>query len=108
MRGRNGASNLKLRREIATVQREVERRELALFGSALRDDFKSGSDVDLLVSFKADAQWSLLDHVSMQEELEDVFERKVDLVSRRGLERSQNYIRRNEILNSAKVIYDAA
>ena len=42
--------------------------ELALFGSVLRSDFKPDSDVDMLVSFAADAQWSLLDHVRMQDE----------------------------------------
>ena len=40
--------------------------ELALFGSALRPDFQHGSDVDLLVTFSDDANWSLLDHIAMQ------------------------------------------
>ena len=35
--------------------------ELSLFGSALRDDFGPNSDVDLLVTFAPDAEWSLLD-----------------------------------------------
>lgn len=79
--------------------------ELALFGSILRDDFKLTSDIDILVSFKAAAKWTLLDHVQMQDELGTLFGRKVDLVSKRGLENSRNRIRREEILNSAEVIY---
>lgn len=40
-------------------------RELALFGSVLRGDFRPQSDVDVLVSFAPDAGWSLLDLVDM-------------------------------------------
>lgn len=82
--------------------------EFALFGSVLRDDFGPASDVDVLVSFTADARWSLLDHVEMQDELKAIFVRNVDLVSRRGIERSRNPIRRKDILESAEIIYAAA
>ncbi len=82
--------------------------EFALFGSVLRDDFGPASDVDVLVTFASDAHWSLLDHVEMQEELKVLFGRNVDLVSRRGIERSRNPIRRRDILDSAEVIYAAA
>jgi hypothetical protein len=44
----------------------------------------------------------------MQEELEGLLGRKVDLVTRRGIERSRNFMRRDAILNSAKVFYAAA
>ena len=80
-------------------------RELALFGSVLRDDFRSDSDIDLLVTFSPDADWSLFDHVQMQQELANILERKVDLVSKRAIERSHNWIRRREILETAKIIY---
>jgi predicted nucleotidyltransferase len=79
--------------------------ELALFGSALRDDFNPGSDIDVLVTFDKDAHWTLFDMVDMEEELEDIFGRDVDLVSRRGIESSHNYLRRKEILSSARVIH---
>lgn len=82
--------------------------ELAVFGSILRDDFKRTSDIDVLVSFKADTKWTLLDHVQMQDELAVLFGRDVDLVSRRGIENSRNRIRREAILNSAEVIYASA
>ena len=81
--------------------------ELALFGSVLRDDFRADSDVDLLVSFAPDAGWTLLDHVEMEEELEGIFGRPVDLVSRRAVEASPNWIRRREILETAQPIYVA-
>ncbi|MEI7903158.1 MAG: nucleotidyltransferase family protein [bacterium] len=79
--------------------------ELALFGSVLRDDFRPDSDVDVLVSFHPHAQHTLFDMVHMQEELERLFGRKVDLVSRRGIETSRNHIRRRAILESAEVVY---
>jgi predicted nucleotidyltransferase len=79
--------------------------ELALFGSALRDDFRPDSDLDILVSFAPDTDWSLLDHIQMQLELQRVFHREVDLISKRALERSTNWVRRNEIMNSAQVLF---
>lgn len=83
--------------------------ELALFGSVLRDDFQpESSDIDVLVSFAQDAHWTLFDLVDMEEDIQAIFQRKVDLVSRRGIERSQNHLRRQAILTSAKVIYAAA
>ena len=79
--------------------------ELSLFGSVLRDDFRPGSDIDVLVTFTRDADWSLLDHVAVEEELSAIFGRKVDLVSRKAIERSENYIRRNAILETAQPYY---
>jgi predicted nucleotidyltransferase len=81
--------------------------ELALFGSVLRDDFRADSDVDVLVSFEPNAGWTLLDHVEMQEQLQGIFGRPVDLVSRRAIEGSPNWIRRREILGTAQPIYVA-
>uniref|UniRef100_B8HT73 DNA polymerase beta domain protein region n=1 Tax=Cyanothece sp. (strain PCC 7425 / ATCC 29141) TaxID=395961 RepID=B8HT73_CYAP4 len=81
--------------------------EFALFGSVLREDFRPDSDVDVLVSFSPEAHHTLFDLVRMENELKEIFKREVDLVSRRGIEQSRNYLRRNEILSSAQVIYAA-
>ena len=81
--------------------------ELALFGSVLRNDFRPDSDIDLLVSFSPRAKISLFDLVRMQNELKEIFERDVDLVERRVIENSENYIRRKSILTNTKVIYAA-
>lgn len=81
--------------------------ELSLFGSVLRDNFRPDSDVDMLVTFAPDAEWSLFDHVAMEEELSEIFGRKVDMVSRRAIERSENYIRRKAILGTAQPYYVA-
>ena len=79
--------------------------ELALFGSVLTNDFTPESDVDLLVTFAAGADWGLLDLVRMQQQLAEMLGRDVDLVTRRGIERSSNWIRREHILSSAEPIY---
>jgi uncharacterized protein len=79
--------------------------ELSVFGSILRDDFRPDSDIDLLVAFAPAADWGLLDHSQMQQELEAMLGRSVDLISKRAIERSSNSIRRHEILSTAQTIY---
>jgi predicted nucleotidyltransferase len=81
--------------------------ELALFGSVLRDDFRPDSDVDVLVTFAPGAHWSLFDMVRMQKELESLLGREVDLVERKAVEQSENYIRRKKILGSLVPVYVA-
>ena len=81
--------------------------ELAVFGSVLRDGFGAASDVDVLVTFGAEAHHSLWDVLDMREELKALLGRDVDLVERPVLQRSRNYIRRAAILSSAQVLYAA-
>ena len=78
--------------------------EMALFGSVLSDDFRSDSDIDVLVSFKDDAGWGLFEFVDMLDELKEIFGRKVDLVEKDAL---RNPIRRQAILAGNEVIYAA-
>ena len=91
--------------DIAPFCKRWKIREFAIFGSILRDDFKPESDVDVLVTFSQAAEWGLFDHVQMRNELESLLGRKVDLVTRRALEQTQNHILRERITNSAKVIF---
>jgi predicted nucleotidyltransferase len=70
----------------------------------LDNTFRPDSDLDVLVTFSLDADWSLFDRVQMQQELASIVERQVDLVSNRASDRSQNWIRRREILETAKII----
>ncbi len=92
---------------IAAFCRNWKIREFALFGSVLRDDFGPDSDVDCLVEFASDADRSLLDVIRAEQELSDLLGRPVDLVERPEVERSENWIRRRHILDSARVIYAA-
>ena len=81
---------------------------LELFGSVLREDFRPDSDVDVLVTYRADASWSLMDTVDIEDELSQLLGRRVDLISRRAIEASSNWIRRRAILDSAQAIHAAA
>jgi predicted nucleotidyltransferase len=89
---------------ISSFCRKWKITEFSLFGSALRDDFKNGSDVDVLVSFSQRAGWSLLDLAKMEQELKDIFGREVDLVEKEGL---RNPFRRHSILSTREVIFEA-
>jgi predicted nucleotidyltransferase len=72
--------------------------EVALFGSALRDDFAPESDIDLLVKFAPDAPWGLFDLIHAEDELKQLLGRDVDLIDRQAVEKSPNWIRRKHIL----------
>ncbi|HEY0037520.1 MAG TPA: nucleotidyltransferase family protein [Longimicrobium sp.] len=79
--------------------------EFALFGSVLREDFRPDSDVDVLVTFAPGSRVSLFDFPGMQDELQEIFGRRVDLLTRRGVEESDNRFRKKSILESARVVY---
>ena len=91
--------------KIAEFCRRWKITELSFFGSVLREDFGPESDVDVLVSFAPEAHWSLFDKMDMEEELEIIFGREVDLVSRRAIEQSRNWLRRETILSCYEVIH---
>jgi uncharacterized protein len=95
------------RKKLAEFCRRWKVSELAFFGSVLREDFRPSSDIDILVSFNVKAKIGLFDLVRMENELKDIFGRDVDLVERRAIEKSENYIRRKNILSNTKVIYAA-
>jgi uncharacterized protein len=81
--------------------------ELALFGSVLREDFRPDSDVDVLVTFSPVSDWGVDHLLDMKEELEALFGRAVDLVEKRLVEESPNYIRRKHILSHMEAVYAA-
>lgn len=90
--------------KIAEFCRKWQIKEFALFGSALREDFGSDSDVDVLVTLEPDFPWSLDEWVEMIEELKTIFGREIDLVEKTGL---RNPFRRHEILSTMQVIYES-
>lgn len=79
---------------------------LGLFGSALRDDFGPDGDVDLLARFDPAARHTLLDLERMEDEIEAILGREVDLLSWHGVERSRNRYRRRALLESVQVVYE--
>jgi predicted nucleotidyltransferase len=98
------AQNLEIDMEqVAEFCRRHHIRWLAVFGSALRDDFGPESDVDVLVEFDPDHIPGYR-FISMQDELSKLLGRNVDLLTRNSLNR---WIR-NRVLHEAQVLYDAA
>lgn len=89
------------RQEVARFCREHAIRELALFGSVLRDDFRPDSDVDVLVEFESDAKVTLFDLVDIRDRLSRLFGRKADVVTKRSL---SPYIC-DRVLASREVLY---
>jgi predicted nucleotidyltransferase len=89
------------RRRLEEFCRKWSITELSFFGSVLTDDFGPDSDVDVLVSFAEDARWGL-EIVDIKDELEELFGRRVDLLTKRSVEQSENWIRRRAILETAR------
>lgn len=81
--------------------------EFSLFGSVLREDFRPDSDIDILVTFAPDAKRGLTETLQMQDELKILFDREVDLIIKSAIDRSENWLRRKNILDSARTIYAA-
>lgn len=76
-------------------------RELAVFGSILRDDFDGNSDVDVLIDLAPDARVGLVGLQRMRDELAKLIGRPVDLLTRSSLNRHI----RDEVLREAQVIH---
>lgn len=95
------------REELAAFCRKNGIVRLAVFGSALRDDFGPESDIDVLGDFDRSRRPSLLDVVEIENELSELLGRDVDMLTRASVERSRNYIRRRSVLESTEVVYEA-
>lgn len=89
--------------EINRLCRRHTIHSLAVFGSALRDDFNADSDIDLLVEFEPQAVVGFLKLAVVQRELGELIGRKIDLVPKSGLKP----LIRESVLSSARTIYAA-
>jgi uncharacterized protein len=74
---------------------------LALFGSVVRSTARPDSDIDVLVDVAPDAKFSLIDLVAVKDFLEDQLGRRVDVVTRRGLEPAI----RDRVLREAEAVF---
>lgn len=92
------------REQIAEFCRKWNISELALFGSVLREDFRSESDVDVLVTFAPGHGITFENRVEIMDELTALFGRKVDVVEKRAI---RNPFRRHAILSNKEVLYAA-
>lgn len=79
--------------------------ELSLFGSSITDKFNKESDIDILISFNENSHYGLFELAEMKSELEKIYGREVDLVTRKSVEQSPNYLRSKSILSNLKSLY---
>jgi uncharacterized protein len=96
------------REELAQLCRRFAVRRLEVFGSAAREaNFDAArSDIDFLVEFGARDD-DLAHFLDFKEGLEALLARRIDLVDRRAIEGSRNYIRKRHILTGLELIYAA-
>jgi uncharacterized protein len=94
------------REELAQLCRRFGVRRLDVFGSAARDaDFDTAtSDIDFLVEFGAQDD-DLAHFLDFKQALEALLARRVDLIDRKAIETSRNYIRKRQILTGAEPVY---
>ena len=89
--------------KLGDLCRQYGVRELSLFGSAVRDEMRPESDVDLLVEFLPEAQVDLVGYAGLMLDLSRLLGRKVDLVSKNGLKPPI----RTAVLEEARLLYAA-
>ena len=89
--------------EIAAICRRHGVKELSLFGSAARGDFRPDSDFDFLVDFLPDAKPGLLGLSAMSRELSELLGKKVDLAVKPALKARL----RPTVLSEAQLVYTA-
>ena len=72
-----------LKKQEATIKKKYSVKKIGVFGSAIRDDFKEGSDIDVLAEF--DSPVGFFDFIRLENFLSGILNRKVDLISRKAL-----------------------
>ena len=90
---------------IRAVCRKWKIKELSVFGSVLRDDFRPDSDVDFLLDFDDDAEWALWDLEGMRRELSAIVGRDVDLLTREALLHTRNWLFRKIVLGQSEIVH---
>jgi predicted nucleotidyltransferase len=91
--------------DLAELCRKHAIQQFDLFGSILRDDFDSESDVDVLVTFKQGMTPSLFDRMKLERALSELFRRQVDLITMGAVTQSENALLRDEILSTRLTVY---
>ena len=78
--------------------------ELSIFGSSIREDFSESSDVDILITYKPEAEFkvTLFDEMDLEDEFARLTNRDVDICDKDCL---NNPLRREDILASSEVVY---
>ena len=103
-RARESPKKDKVVAELAALEKPLRQRgltSLALFGSVVRNTARTDSDIDVLVDVASDARFSLIDLVAVKDFLEDQLGRRVDVLTRGGLEPAI----RDRVLREAQSVF---
>ena len=73
----------KINEQLPILKEKYHIKKIGVFGSAIRDDFKEGSDIDVLAEF--DSPVGFFDFIRLENFLSGILNRKVDLISRKAL-----------------------
>jgi uncharacterized protein len=93
-------------RRLARLCKKHHIQRLSLFGSVVRDDFRSTSDVDVLYESELGHLNTLATIVAANDALADLFGRRVDFIQRSLIEKSKNEHRKRSIFEDERVIYE--
>jgi predicted nucleotidyltransferase len=102
--GKNPPKKDEVLTALATLEKPLRERglkSLAVFGSVIRGEARTDSDVDVLVDIQPDVRFSLIDLVALKDFLEDRLNRKVDVVTKSGLESTI----RDRVLSEAESVF---
>jgi len=86
-----------IRRIKPFLSKEYFVKDIGLFGSFISGDQTENSDIDLLVEFEKPIGWKFF---SLEEYLENIFGRKIDLVTKKSLKKQL----RTSILNQIEYV----
>lgn len=92
----------KLKNKIIPILKQYDIQKAALFGSFIRGEQKEDSDIDILVEFKEGGKKTLLDLVGLELELEELLNRKVDVLTYNSI----HYLLKDYILKEQEVFYE--
>ena len=95
------------KKQIEEFCKEWNVKDLRVFGSVTTNDFRPDSDIDIIVDFPPGSHHTLIQLAKMEENLEGIFGRRIDLITRQAVEQSRNYIRKRSILSSMEKVYGA-
>ena len=90
--------------DIRKIVMKYQIKEIAVFGSSIRDNFDDDSDIDMLIEFHHSEAISLYDIIDIQEYFEKITKRAIDIVEPAGL---CNPYRRAHILKTKEILYAA-
>ena len=90
----------KLKRIIIPILKKNKIIKAGVFGSFVREDYKKGSDIDILIEVKA-KKFSLFDLVGLKMELEKKLNKKIDLLTYKGI---HPYLRESILADEVRII----